>query len=402
MRRISRRLALGGVVAGFATASMRRARASDDTADLGFANGIRSLVAYPQKRKLLRHSTRPPQLETPFAVFDEAILTPNDAFYVNYHVADIPFEALDPDLFRVRVKGQVGTPRSFTLADLRKLPTQEHVAVLQAAGNGRGYFQPRVTGPQIGNGMMGNARWCGVALKHLLDRVGIAAGAVQVRFDGMDSPTMPGTPDYAKALDIDVARNGDVMLAWAMNDADLPIMNGYPLRLVVPGWYGAYWIKHVNEITVLDKRLANYWTAAAYRVPDDDCACVAPGAAPSATRPVGRLNVRSFFTCPAGNTKVPQGLPVKMRGIAFDGGSGIGRVELSADGGQSWQAAHLGVDHGRYAFRQWQTSLALPAGRHQLLVRATARSGETQPMVERWNPGGYMRNLVESVTVTIG
>ena len=372
--------------------------AAAETVQMPFANGTRELVAYPGKRKLIRMTTRPPQLETPMAVFNEAVLTPNDAFYVRYHLSDLPL-SIDPAAFRVAVKGKVAKPASFSLADLRALGQAEIVAVCQCSGNGRGLFEPRMAGGQAGNGLMGNARWTGVPLRAVLDHAGVQAGAVQVSFNGMDGPVADGTPDFAKALDLDHARDGEVMLAWAMNGSDLPFLNGYPLRLVVPGAYGTYWVKHLNEIAVLDKPLDNFWMSTAYRIPDNDCNCVTPGTAPAKTKPIGRYKVRSFITSVHDGDRVAAGKAVALRGIAFDGGSGIKQVQVSADGGKAWTDAKLGEDLGKYSFRGWEAPVTLAPGRHPLKVRAVANSGETQPVEQPWNPSGYLRNLIETVTV---
>ena len=394
MTDLRRRTALG-----LAGALLASGRAGAESVTLPFANGERPLVAYPQKRKLLRLTSRPPQLETPFAVFDEGLLTPNDAFYVRYHLADLPLDSIDPATFRLTVKGEVNQPLSLGLDELRALPAQETVAVSQCSGNGRGFFEPRVAGGQAGNGLMGNARWHGVPLRTVLDRAGVKAGAVQVRFDGLDGPVGDGTPDFAKALDIDLARNGEVMLAYAMNGAELPFLNGYPLRLVVPGYFGTYWVKHLNEITVLDRPLDNFWMTTAYRIPDNDCNCVPPGTAPARTKPIGRFRVRSFIT------SVPDGGTVRagaaLRGIAFDGGSGIKAVQVSADGGRSWADAALGEDLGRYSFRGWTAPAPAAAGPAVLQVRAVSHAGETQPVEQPWNPAGYLRNLIETTRVTV-
>ncbi|HBR47837.1 MAG TPA: oxidase, partial [Afipia sp.] len=241
-----------GIGAGLAVGARLTAFAAE-TVTLPFANGDRELVAYPGKRPLIRLTTRPPQLETPFSVYNDGLITPNDAFFVRYHLADIPTE-IDPESFRVEVKGKVDKPLSLSLMDLKsRFDAVELVAVHQCSGNSRGFFEPRVGGGQAGNGLMGNARWKGVPLKAVLDKAGVQAGAVQVSFGGLDGPVVPDTPDFAKALDIDHARDGEVMLAYEMNGAELPWLNGYPLRLVVPGFYGTYWVKHLNEITVLDK-----------------------------------------------------------------------------------------------------------------------------------------------------
>ncbi len=381
-------------------AGIGRGAARADSITLPFGNGERPLVTYPQKRKLARLTSRPPQLETPFAVFDESLLTPNDAFFVRYHLADIPFDTLDPEHFRLSVKGLVRTPLSLSLAEIKAMGSREIVAVNQCSGNGRGFFAPRVAGGQAGNGLMGNARWTGVPLKAVLERAGLQPDAVEISFNGLDGPVSPATPDFVKSLPVAHAADGEVMLAWAMNGADLPVLNGFPLRLVVPGYYGTYWMKHLFEIAVLDRPFDGFWMTGAYRIPDNDCACTAPpGTAPATTRPIGRLNVRSFITNLADGARVAAGEPVALRGIAFDGGSGIGAVRVSADDGASWHEAILGEDAGGYAFRSWQASVTLPAGRHALRVRATANSGETQPMEARWNPSGYMRNGVETLGV---
>src|SRR5437660_4205776 len=266
-----------------------------DTVTLPFDNGERPLVKYPQKRPMIGLTSRPPQLETPFSVFNDGVITPNNAFFVRYHLADIPLN-IDPDTFTLEIKGQVEKPLKLSLADIKRLPSVEIVAVNQCSGNSRGFFEPRVAGGQSGNGAMGNARWRGASLKAVLDLAGVQKTAKQVAFNGLDTAIVDKTPDSVKALDIDVARNGEVMLAYSMNGQDLPMLNGYPVRLVVPGYYGTYWIKHLNEITVLDAPLDNFWMSTAYRIPDNACACVTPGSAPKSTTPINRFDVRSFFT----------------------------------------------------------------------------------------------------------
>ena len=396
MAGLGRRAALGVAAAGV-LGLVRPARAQ--TVTLPFANGERPVVAYPGKRPLIRLTSRPPQLETPMSVFNEGLITPNDAFYVRYHLAGLPLDSIDPDTFRLQVKGEVNRVLSLSLGEIKAMPVQEVVAVSQCSGNGRGFFQPRVAGGQAGNGLMGNARWRGVPLRAVLDRAGVKAGAVQVQFDALDGPVAEGTPDFAKALDLDVARNGDVMLAYGMNGEELPFLNGWPLRLVVPGYFGTYWVKHVNEVTVLDKPSSSFWMTTAYRIPDNDCGCVAPGTAPARTRPIGAYKVRSFITSHGNGDRVPAGRPVTLRGIAFDGGSGIKAVQVSGDGGATWRDAALGEDLGRYSFRGWEAAVPVAAGRTALSVRAVANSGETQPVEQPWNPAGYMRNVIETVTI---
>jgi sulfite dehydrogenase len=369
-----------------------------DTVTLPIDNGERPLVKYPQKRPMIVLTSRPPQLETPFSVFNEGAITPNDAFFVRYHLANLPLE-IDPDTYTIAIKGKVTKPLTLKLADLKRMPSVEIVAVNQCSGNSRGFFEPRVAGGQLGNGAMGNARWRGVPLKTVLDQAGVAAGAKQVTFNGLDGPVIDTTPDFVKALDIDHARDGEVMLAYQMNGADLPFLNGYPVRLVVPGYYGTYWVKHLNEITVIDTVFDGFWMKSAYRIPDNDCACVEPGTAPKATVPINRFSVRSFITNVADGAKVKAG-QTTLKGIAFDGGSGIKEVAISTDDGKSWMPAKLGQDLGKYSFREWQLPVTLAAGPHVLKARATSNAGKTQPATATWNPAGYLRNVIEAVHVT--
>ncbi|ACK86146.1 molybdopterin-dependent oxidoreductase [Methylorubrum extorquens] len=368
-----------------------------DAVMLPFGNGERPLIAYPGKRPLLQMTARPPQLETPFSVFDEGPITPNDAFFVRYHLADIPTE-IDPETYRLAIKGRVEKEISLSLADLKAMPTTEIVAVNQCSGNSRGFFEPRMAGGQLANGAMGCARWTGVPLKAVLDKAGVKAGAVEVAFAGLDGPVIPETPDFAKSLKLDHARDGQVMLAWGMNGQDLPWLNGYPLRLVVPGFYGTYWVKHLESISVLDKPFDGFWMQKAYRIPDNDCACTEPGKAADKTVPISRFTVRSFLTNLTDGADVKAGR-TDLRGIAFDGGSGIKAVAVSTDDGKTWTDAQLGQDLGPYAFRPWTLSVNLSPGAHAIRVRATANDGGSQPMEARWNPAGYLRNVVEITRV---
>ena len=386
---------VGSVLAGGAAGAR-----AETTVTMPFANGGRSLVKYPQKRPLIRLTTRPPQLETPFSVFNESVITPNDAFFVRYHLAQIPTE-IDPDAFRLEIKGKVNTPLTLSLADLKsKFDAVELVAVNQCSGNGRGFSNPRVAGGQMGNGAMGNAKWKGVRLKQVLEKAGVAAGAKQVAFNGLDTPVTEKTPDFVKALDVDQALDEDVMLAYEMNGEDLPMLNGFPLRLVVPGHFGTYWVKHLSEITVVDETFKGFWMNPAYLIPDNTGACVEPGTTPAKTKPIARYNVRSFITSLADGDKVEAGRGLTIKGIAFDGGYGIQEVLLSADDGRNWRGAELGKDLGKYSFREWTIPFTPPAaGAYTLKVKATNRIGQSQPSEALWNPAGYLRNVVESVRI---
>ena len=397
--RLRRRLVTGGAGALAAAVLSPLGRTTEAMTELPFLNGRRNLVAYPEKRPLIVLTSRPPQLETPFAVFNEGPITPNDAFFVRYHHAGIPTD-IDGDKHVIRIGGNaVGKPFDLSMAELRtQFKPIEYVAVNQCSGNGRALFSPRVTGGQLGNGAMGNARWTGVPLKDVLARAELKTGARQVAFNGLDYPLLGGA-DFAKALDIGHALDGEVMLAFQMNGADIPLLNGFPVKLIVPGYYGTYWVKHVSEISVIDLPYEGFWMNTAYRIPDNDCACVEPGTKPAATRPIGRLNVRSFITSLRDGARLRAGDPLQVQGIAFDGGQGIPEAAYSVDGGGSWRAAELGEDLGRYSFREFSFPFTPDAGRYELCVRAWNRSGQSQPLEALWQPAGYMRNVVERVRV---
>ena len=387
-----------GAVALLSGTAGPRAALALDKVTLPFDNGERSLATFPQKRPLILLTSRPPQLETPFAIFNGDAITPNDAFFVRYHLSGLPVD-LDPDTFRLSVKGKVKTPLSLSLADLKAFDPVEIVAVNQCSGNSRGLFEPRVAGGQLANGAMGNARWKGVPLKAILDKAGLDASARQVVFDGADRPAVGETPDFVKALEVDHAGDGEVMIAYQMNGADLPFLNGFPIRLIVPGYFGTYWVKHLSEITVIDSVFDGFWMKTAYRIPANSCACVPPGGKVAATVPINRFNVRSFLTSLQDGATVKAGVETPIKGIAFDGGYGITDVTLSSDGGASWKSARLGDDLGRYSFRQWTSALTLPRGTHEILVRAVNRVGQSQPLEALWNPPGYMRNVVERTSI---
>jgi sulfite dehydrogenase len=233
----------------------------------------------------------------------------------------------------------------------------------------------------------------------VLALAGLKPNARQVAFNGLDVALI-GTADFIKALDVDHAMDGEVMLAYRMNGADIPMLNGYPVKLIVPGYYGTYWVKHVSNIDVIGGVFDGFWMKTAYRVPDNECACVAPGTTPTATRPIGRFTVRSFITSLQNGATVRAGREVTARGIAFDSGRGIREVACSIDGGRTWQPARLGKDLGRYSFREFKFAFTPTQGENDLRVRAWNTAGETQPLEPNWQPAGYMRNVVESVKVS--
>jgi DMSO/TMAO reductase YedYZ molybdopterin-dependent catalytic subunit len=400
-RVVTRRRLLGAV--GAASLALSKPAWAQKMIDLSLPSGPSErqiTTAFPQKGPMILQRTRPPLLETPFEVFDKGVFTPNDQFYVRWHWAVIPTD-IDIGKFNLTVRGHVSRTLSLSLNDiLHGLPSVQLSAVNQCSGNSRGFFQPRVPGGEWANGAMGNALWTGVRLKDVLDKAGVKPGAVQVRFRGLDEPVVADAPHFMKSLDIDHARDGEVMIAYAMNGEQLPLVNGFPLRLVVPGWYATYWVKMLNDIEVLDQPDTNYWTKVAYTIPDTPHASMKPGESGVKMTPINRMVPRSFVTNVVAGQKVKAVAPTKLRGIAFGGDCGVASVDSSIDGGRSWHPAQLGKDEGKYGFRQWQTQLTPPAaGAYGFLIRCTNSNGVSQPDAPNWNPAGFMRNIIESIHI---
>jgi len=221
-----------------------------------------------------------------------------------------------------------------------------------------------------------------------------------VRFKGLDEPVVSDAPHFMKSLDIEHARDGEVMIAYAMNGQQLPLVNGFPLRLVVPGWYATYWVKMLSDIEVLDEPDTNYWTKVAYTIPDTPHASITPGETDVKMIPINRMVPRSFVTNIPSGQKVKAAAQTSLRGIAFGGDCGVSKVDYSIDRGQSWRQAQLGEDQGKYGFRQWGAQITLPsAGVYTVMTRCTNVNGVAQPHTPNWNPAGFMRNVVESVNL---
>lgn len=366
-------------------------------------SGERQLTtAFPQKGTMILQRTRPPLLETPFAVYDKGVFTPVNEFYVRWHWAEIPTH-INPHTFTVTIGGHVHKQLKFTVFDLmRKFEHVELAAVNQCSGNSRGYFQPRVPGGEWSNGAMGNARWVGVRLKDVLDEAGVKPGAVQVQFEGAERPVLAASPNLKKSLGVDHARDGEVMIAWQMNAQSLPLLNGFPMRLIVPGWYATYWTKMLQHITVLNHEDANFWMHSAYTIPDNwPRASMFPGEKDVKFVPINKMVPRSFITNLAAGAKAPAGRPEPVRGIAFGGYTGVKSVDVSTDGGKTWMPTELGRDYGKFSFRQWSAQVTLDKGDQTLMVRCTNSDGLQQPMAPNWNPAGFMRNVVESTPVLV-
>lgn len=359
------------------------------------------LHALPGKQPLIRLTDRPPNYETPIHYFN-TLYTPNDAFFVRYHLADIP--EVDARNWRLRVGGNAaGTPTEFSMDDLRRFQTVEVAAVCMCSGNRRGLFEPHVPGVQWSNGAMGNARWRGVRLRDVLDKAGAREDAMEVAFDGADGPVIEWTPDFQKSLPMWKARDENTLIAFEMNGAPLPHWNGFPARLVVPGWTATYWVKHLTAITVLPGSFDGFWMKGAYRVPTRTFPVVQHflTQATEANEPITEMLVTSLITNVADGQRVSVGQSIPIQGVAWDGGYGIRAVEVSSDGGKTWHLASLDQTADRFSFRQWRFDwVPRQAGQHTIFVKASNRLGQTQASDRIPNPAGYYDNVVARVNLT--
>jgi len=371
-------------------------------------NSVGPIGTYPQKLPLIVLTDRPVQLETPRQFFLSA-LTPNSAFYVRWHLDEIPSN-VDLSEWRLHVEGNVEKALTLSMADLLSQYKPVSVtAVNQCSGNSRSRFQPRVPGGQWGNGAMGNAVWTGVKLSDVLKAAGVKKDSVIVQFQGLDRGKGPeglGSNTFLKSLELSNPALEECLLAYAMNDEALPMLNGFPLRLVVPGHFATYWVKALSWIRVLQKPDENFWMKAAYRIPDTPRGTTTPDdvkAGKVKTVPINRMPVRSFIITPDGSGKIPAKLPVRLRGVTFSGYGRVVRVGVSTDEGKNWHDARLGEDLGPYSFRTWEYRWTPErAGRYTLAVRAADEKGSVQPDEGVWNPGGYLWNRIERQEIVIG
>jgi len=366
-----------------------------------------TLEALPGKKPLIKLSYRPPNYETPIEYFRTAI-TPNDAFFVRYHLSNIP--EVNVRTWKIVVGGEGANGQAeLTLDDLKRLPAAEVVAVNLCSGNRRGLFQPHVPGVQWSYGAMGCARWRGARLKDLLDKVGVKKEAIEIVFDGADSGVTDNsavtnkTSDFIKSIPTWKAIEDTTLVAYEMNGAPLPHLNGFPARLIVPGWTGTYWMKHLTSIKPVTKPESGFWMNTAYRIPLGRFPVVArfTSQETAVNTPITEIVVNSLITSPADGANVKMG-SVAIGGIAWDGGYGISTVEVSSDGGKTWAAATLGEDLGRFAFRTFSYDFAPKApGRQTVMARATNKIGQSQTTELIHNPAGYHHNVVHRVTFNV-
>lgn len=362
-----------------------------------------TLERLPGKQPLLKRSFRPPNYETPVAYFDD-VITPNERFFVRWHLANIP--EIDAERWQLEVGGDAATAGfKIGLAQLKSdFEPVEVVAVCQCSGNRRGLSDPHVAGVQWGPGAMGNARWKGARLKDILARAGLRKEAVEVAFNGADRGPVDATPAFVKSLPVWKALDENTIVAYEMNGASLPQWNGFPARLVVPGWTATYWMKQVVSIRALSQPLTGFWMNTAYRIPKGKFPVVDRFVTQESetTTPITEILVNSLITSPAEGARLPGSAPVTVTGLAWDSGAGIRRVEASIDGGMTWATAELGPDSGRYSFRPWRFKFTPPRpGRLVVLARATNVLGTTQPSELIFNGPGYHNNVVQALTLEI-
>ena len=360
-------------------------------------------IAFPQKRPLITYSDRPPLLETPREVFTSA-LTPNDLFFVRWHMPMIP-TYINPRNFYIHIHGEVEKELKLSLHTLKtEFTPVEITAVVQCGGNNRTAFHPTASGIQWGVGAMGCAKWKGVRLKDVLQRAGLKKDATWIGFNGKDKAVYEKTENFVRELKLDELYD-EMILAYEMNGEDLPYLNGYPLRLILPGIYSDSWIKMICNIKVTKEKQALHFMDHAYRIPDNDCECETPENLASKTKPIEAMNINALIGYPTTGTKIKKDAALIVRGVAFDGGHGIQKVEISTDGGTSWQEAKLddGIQ-GKYAYRSFSFAFTpTQSGTLTLLSKATNTKGETQPFAHevQWNRGGYKYNGIDEVTVEV-
>ena len=362
------------------------------------------LDALPGKQPLIKLSYRPPNYETPVSFFT-APVTANDAFFVRYHLADIP-ERIDLRSWRLRVGGDAAAnPFELMMAELQS--GFEHVditAVCQCSGNRRGLSEPHVPGVQWGLGAMGNAVWTGVRLKDVLAKAGLRKETIEIVLNGADGPVIDKTPDFIKSIPIWKALDENTIVAFGMNGQPLPHFNGFPARLVVPGWTATYWMKHLVSIEAATKPFDGFWMKSAYRIPNGKFPIIERFLSQEndANTPITEMVVNSLTTSPAEGQRFKFGRPIDVSGIAWDGGYGVRLVEVSTDGGKTWHEASLGKDDGRFAFRPWSYRFN-PAGvgTYRITAKATNRVGQTQVDTLIFNPAGYHNNVIRPTTISV-
>lgn len=392
----------GSALALSGLALPRMAEAAGVELSPGVPSGISSYVTMgtlPGKKPLIQLADRPPNYESPLEYLRTPI-TPNDQFFVRYHLADIP--EIKAEGYKIAVGGDgAGTPIEVTLDDLKKMPAVEVVAVNQCSGNRRGLSNPHVPGVEWGYGAMGCARWKGARLKDILDKAGLKKEAIEIAFNGADGPAVDKTPDFIKSIPTWKAIDESTIVAYEMNGQPLPHWNGFPARLIVPGWTGTYWMKHLVSIQALTKPLGGFWMKPAYRIPVGLFPVVARFVTQedATSTPITEIVVNSLITSHRDGARIKAG-KVTVSGMAWDGGYGISSVQVSTDSGKTWSAAKLGQDLGKYALRPWSYELKAKRGKTTVMVNATNAIGQSQTGKLLFNGAGYHNNVMQNITLT--
>lgn len=347
---------------------------------------------------LITREKEPMNLELPFPTLEDR-LVPNHRFYVRSHF-HIP--AIDAASWQLRIEGEVNKALTIGYDELRQLPATTLTATLECAGNGRARLAPKVKGLLWEQGGVGNATWTGVPLAALLERAGVHADAVEIIFEGADrgevtdEPKSPGPIPFARSLPLAKARQPEVLVAYLMNGQPLPPEHGFPVRLVVPGWYGMASVKWLRTIAVSAVPYAGYWQTLEY-------AYWTRAAGRPTLTPVTEMQVKAEMVRPALHEAVPGGQPYRVHGAAWTGESEVTRVDVSTDNGGSWQPAQLLGAHVPFAWRFWEFRWTPPAapGRYTLQARATDRAGHTQPTAHDPDRRNYMVNKIAAVEVVV-
>jgi DMSO/TMAO reductase YedYZ molybdopterin-dependent catalytic subunit len=347
---------------------------------------------------LITREREPQNLEFPFGSLD-SYLTPNERFYVRCHFR-VP--NLDRAAYKLRVEGAVERPFEINLEELRKLEQRTVTATLECAGNSRVLLVPPVPGAQWEQGAVSNAEWTGVPLSALLDRAGAKTDAVDVVLEGADKgeprtePKPPGTTTFFRSIPIAKARKPEVLIALAMNGKELPVSHGFPVRAIVPGYYGMSSVKWLTRIQVLAEPHQGYWQTTEYAYWDRS------GGTP-VRRPLRDMRIKSLIARPALHELVRAGASYRVFGAAWTGDADVNKVEVSVDGGKTWVDAPLTDKPVRFAWRRWEYDWRAPAqpGPHTLLSRATDSLGHTQPATHNRDTGNYAIHHVLPVEVEI-
>ena len=348
-----------------------------------------------KKVNMIIRSQRPFDCEMPLDGF-LTDFTPVERFFTRSHHYE---PKVDLSTWRLEVTGSVQRPQKLTLEAIQKLPKVEMPAVLECAGNGRGFYEPSMPGIQWEHGAVANAKWAGVRMVDVLKLAGADEKAMEVVLDGADVPV--GTmPEFQRSIPLFKAMDPETILAYEMNDEPLPSLHGFPLRLIVPGWAGDCWVKWLTRIDVSRAPFEGFFMKTAYRHPGK---AVKPGSAvdPAAMNPVTELSPKSVIATPVDGTEVELGKALFIKGVAWSG-SRVSGVELSLDGGLSWIKPQPGSYPGPWSWRSWQyTHMTQTEGYLRIMVRATDSSGATQPFVPSWNPSGYLWNVVHAIGVNV-